>query len=30
MTATLIILAVVWIARDTIAHYFGMELFGGL
>ena len=23
--AAVIILAIVWIARDTIAHYFGME-----
>ena len=28
--AAVIILAIVWIARDTIAHYFSMELFGGL
>lgn len=28
--AAVIILAIVWIARDTISHYFGMELFGGL
>ena len=30
LVAAVIILAIVWIARDSITHYFGMELFGGL
>lgn len=28
--AALIVVAILWVARDAIAHYSGLEIFGGL